>query len=228
MNQRQDALGPISVGPKNESTRCSPSRPAMSGVNTSALASAAGRHAPASAKARHTYICRRLYRHHRHPCRGYRPLAGCLKQPGGGGQHRSRNGQGLRDAWSRAAPVWLRAGPQVEGGQQQAPVRVHEGVPLAPDHAPGRVVASLACHAHRARPRGLCVHHGRAGRRLAPTPLAVGRGEGVPCARTCHALERAMHSNVPVQAGRRNQRCTVPCGGKSRGRRSQAQPVRST
>jgi hypothetical protein len=73
-----------------------------------------------------------------------------------------------------------------DGGEQQAPVGVHQRMALATDNPLGGVIAAAASHPDPAGSRGLRVHHGAGWRGSTPDPSAVGHGQ-----RMCHALEDA-------------------------------------
>ncbi len=115
-------------------------------------------------------------------------------------KHRAKSGHGLRDVPSRAVPPWASRRHGRDGGQQQAAVRVHKGVPLA--RACPRLPAlwrhsrTLAASC-RARPRRSRVHDGSCRRRIAAGPFAVGHGKGMrhalKRAGACQAQEPAMH-----------------------------------
>jgi hypothetical protein len=88
-------------------------------------------------------------------------------RPGGGAvrvAQRDRGPRATRRSESRDPAV---AAVQVGGGgggEQEAAVRVHQGMALAVDNVLGGIVAASSCIAHTARVRGLSIHHHRGGR----------------------------------------------------------------
>lgn len=66
-----------------------------------------------------------------------------------------------------------------DGGEQQATICVGERMRLAPDHAPGWIVAAFASNAHAARACRLGIHDGPARVDLAPGSFAVRHRQGM-------------------------------------------------
>ena len=96
------------------------------------------------------------------------------------------------------------------GREQEAAIRVHQGVALSPDHALGCVVAASPGNAGPARAGRLRIQHRSRGRGAAPGPLAVGHRQGVG-----HALEgtAAGEAKKPAQGclpGRKVERQVPP------------------
>lgn len=104
--------------------------------------------------------------------------------------------QAARGAQQRDAAVAVVQVGWGDDRDHQAAIRVGQPVALAPDHAPGRIVAACPCHADPDRPSGLSIQNGAGRAGVAPDALAIGHRQGVgqPLAQPC--LRRAQEPAV--------------------------------
>jgi hypothetical protein len=81
---------------------------------------------------------------------------------------------------------------------------------LAPDDALGGIIAATSCNADAARARGLCIHHRRDRRGIAPNPLAVGHGQRMSHASEGAAAGQAQEPAQHILPGREVARQVAP------------------